>query len=168
MLRKPWNALFVDMTGDPAASPDRWPADRLEHHLRASGADIVKLTELGNALFHAGMYRLAAASYIVAAEDERAIGARLNLGRCRIRLGDWADAERQARAMLGINERHTAAWHLLAEALEAGKQYMQAADALRNAVKLAPDHALLHLQWGEMCEEADDIETALFAYQRAY
>ncbi|MHB1059191.1 MAG: O-linked N-acetylglucosamine transferase, SPINDLY family protein [Rhodanobacter sp.] len=168
MLRKPWNALFVDMTGDPAASPDGWPADRLERHLRASGADIVKISELGNALFHAGMYRLAAASYIVAAGDERAVGARLNLGRCRIRLGDWADAERQARAMLAVDERHIAAWHLLAEALEADKQYTQAADALCNAVKLAPDHALLHLQWGEMCEEADDIETALFAYQRAY
>ncbi|HEY9131820.1 MAG TPA: UDP-N-acetylglucosamine-peptide N-acetylglucosaminyltransferase [Dyella sp.] len=168
MSRKSWNALFAEMTGEVTISLDRWPPDRLERHLRDMEADVVKTSELGNALFHAGLHRLAMACYSVAAEDERALGARLNLGRCRIRLGDWGVAEREARAMLAADERHLAAWHLLGEALEAGAQYAQAAEALRQAVALAPDHALLHLQWGEMCEEADDIETALLAYRRAY
>lgn len=166
MSRKLWNVLLADLTGDANTSLDRWPAERLERHLR--GAEIVKVSELGNALFHAGLHRAAMVCYAVAAADERAVGARLNLGRCQIRLGDWAAAERLARTMLAIDEQHFAAWHLLGEALEAGKQYAQAAEALRRATRLVPDHAPLHLQWGEMCEEADDIETALVAYRRAY
>jgi len=168
MSRKTWNALFAEITGDVDAALDEWPAERLESHLRQTRIDIVRTSELGNALFHAGQHRLAMACYAVAAEDERAVGARLNLGRCCIRLGDWQAAERQARSMIAADARHLAAWHLLGEALEAGKLYAQAADALRQAAALAPYHAPLHVHWGEMCEEADDIEKALLAYQHAY
>ena len=171
-MRKSSQELYTALTGETGLSPDAIPAsalgDRLQSPARGTALDVVGLSELGNSLFRAGHYEHARMCYALAAEDPRALGAAANLGRCDIRLGQWELAENGARKLVEANPLGVPGWHLLAEALEAGQRYIAAAEAMRQAVALAPNQSLLHLQLGEICEEADDIESARDAYRRAY
>jgi predicted O-linked N-acetylglucosamine transferase (SPINDLY family) len=172
MLRKSSQELYAALTGEMSVSPDAISAgtlgDRLQSMARETTLDVAGLSDLGSSLFHAGRYEHARACYALAAQDPRALGAAVNLGRCDIRLGEWELAENRARELVKSRPFSVAAWHLFAEALEAGERYVEAATAMRQAVVLAPNQSVLHLQLGEICEEADDIESARDAYRQAY
>ena len=171
-MRKSPQELYMALTGETDVSPDAVPAsafgDRLQSLARESALDVVGLSDLGNSLFRTGSYEHARLCYALAAQDPRALGAAVNLGRCDIRLGQWELAESRARDLVKTNPLGIAGWHLLAEALETGERYTEAAAAMRQAVALTPNQSVLHLQLGEICEEANDIESARDAYRRAY
>lgn len=171
-MRKSSQELYTALTGEADVSPDAIPAsvlgDRLQSLVRESTLNVAGLSDLGSSLFRVGHYEHARACYALAAQDSRALGAAANLGRCDIRLGQWELAESRARGLVKTSPLGVAGWHLLAEALEAGERYTEAAAAMRQVVELAPDQSVLHLQLGEICEEANDIESARDAYRRAY
>jgi predicted O-linked N-acetylglucosamine transferase (SPINDLY family) len=129
--------------------------------------DTAAMNGLGSKLFLAGDYERAHAYYLLAARDERALGAQANAGRCEIRLGRAADAEARARSLVETEADFAPGWQLLGEALTAQRRYAEAAEAFQFAVACAPDHAVLHRQLGEVAEKLGQTGQAIAAYERA-
>lgn len=171
MLQQDVENLYASvMGGETISSISSSPevlAERLQAAMHPSHMGVVELNELGRHLFQAGAVGHAYECYALAAQDPRALGARVNLGRCDIRLGRSEVAEARARALLAEKPEFVPAWQLLSDALLVQRRLGDAADALRMAAQLAPGLGVLYQQLGEICEQMGDIEGAVAAYERA-
>lgn len=171
MVRRGLSKLYQVVIGDSEMSPSVMPVDvfiaRLHAALPTSSSSTIELNDLGGELFQAEAYGLALACYAISARDSQAIGAQANLGRCEIQLGRPAEAEARARALLTCHPDQLPGWQLLGEALKSQGRYTDAAQALRQAVSIAPHHAGLQWQLGRALDWAQDPEAACLAYERA-
>jgi len=169
VLYRDWDALYRIAVGEDGTTmmPVDQFATRLDDMLSGTDVDVVELNEIGTRLFRAEAYELAKLCYARAAEDDMAIGAQANLGRCDIRLGYPDEAERVARSVVLRHPGLLPGWHLLAESLIVQGKYAEAADAYRSAIAIAPQHAALHGQLGLACEKANEPEAARAAYECA-
>lgn len=158
--------IAVGENGTTMMSVDQF-AMRLDDMFSGDDVDVFGLNEVGTRLFRAEAYELARVCYARAAEDDRAIGARANLGQCDIRLGRPDEAERVARSMVLRHPDLLPGWHLLAESLMVQGKYGEAAGAYRHAIAIAPQPAALHGQLGLAYEKANDPEGACEAYEHA-
>ena len=171
MLQQDLENLYASvMDGEATSSISSSPevlAERLQAAMHPSRIGVVELNELGRHLFLAGAIGHAYECYALAAQDVRALGARVNQGRCDIRLSRFEVAETRARALLAEKPRFAPAWQLLSDALLAQQRLDEAADALRKAAELAPEQGKLYQQLGEIYEQLDDVESATTAYEQA-
>ena len=143
-------------------------ARSLQTSLSGEAIDVFALNELGRKLFLMGATEHARACYALAAEDSRALGAKVNLGRCELRLGRPDIAEGLARDVLLGRADFGPALLLLSDVLAAQTRLDEAIDAMRRAILHSPSQFSLHLQLGEMYERSKDIELAAIAYWQAH
>jgi predicted O-linked N-acetylglucosamine transferase (SPINDLY family) len=129
--------------------------------------DVVSLNEEATRLATAGWHAEALELFRHAAAVPGAIGARLNLGYCQIRLGDPRGAEQEARAILAERSSYVPAYRLLAEALEAAGEADAALAALEAASGVAPAHGPVWSALGDLHQRAQRYEQARDAYERA-
>jgi predicted O-linked N-acetylglucosamine transferase (SPINDLY family) len=94
------------------------------------------------------------------------LGAWLNLAAAEHALGNLPDGERIARMILK-QTAHPEALLLLSQCLAGQGQLEEAANACREAERLAPDDARFPYQLGQIADEQKRIEEAAEAYARA-
>jgi predicted O-linked N-acetylglucosamine transferase (SPINDLY family) len=171
MLDGEWGALGTAVIADEVSPLELSAedfAERLHATLQRAAWDIESLNELGNRLFHAGASAHAAACYELAARDERAVGARVNLGRCEIRLGRVELAESRARTLIGQHPQRITGWQLLAEALFAQSRFVEAKEAAERAFELSGSDAALAREWARMAAWAKDPAAAAKGFRLAW
>lgn len=172
MLNREWGLLGTAVTGGEDLSPTMLSAEEFAIRLQATVQDASwgtdDINEFGNRLFRTGAFSHAAACYGIAAQETQAFGARVNLGRCEIRLGRPVDAESRARALIAENPRLAIAWQLLGEALAAQQRLPEAAEVAQRATELAEGNAMLVRQWATLVERTQDLEAAAHAFERAW
>lgn len=172
MLDQGWGLLGAAVAGDEALEPAMLSTEEFVVRLHTAVQDASwrtdDINELGNRLFRIGAFGHAAACYRIAARAPQAFGARTNLGRCEIRLGQLEDAESSARDLIAENPGLAIAWQLLGEALAAQQRLPEAVEAAKRAAELAEGNAMLVRQWAMLVERAQDLETAVPAFERAW
>jgi predicted O-linked N-acetylglucosamine transferase (SPINDLY family) len=94
------------------------------------------------------------------------LGAWLNLAAAEYALGNLPDGERIARMILK-QTAHPEALLLLSQCLTGQGQFEEAANACREAERLAPDDARFPYQIGQIADEQKRIEEAATAHARA-
>jgi predicted O-linked N-acetylglucosamine transferase (SPINDLY family) len=165
-----WGLLGALVAGGEGLSPTGLSQEdfivRLQAAVQERAWTADEINELGNRLFRIGAFERAAACYEIASQEEQAVGARVNLGRCEIRLGRPADAESRARGLVAENPRLAIAWQLLGEALAAQQRLPEAVQAAQQAAELAEGNGVLVRQWATLAEQAQDLETAVHAFER--
>jgi tetratricopeptide (TPR) repeat protein len=171
MLHDGWGELGMVLAAEQASpvllSADEFTA-RLNATMRGAAWDVETLNELGNRLFLAGANAHAAACYEFAARDDRAVGARVNLGRCEIRLGRVTLAETRARRLIDHYPQRISGWQLLGEALFAQGRFDEAKGAAEHALALSGGDAALAREWGRMAAWAKDSASAAKGFRLAW
>ena len=142
-------------------------AGRLRHAIESTAPTVSDINDLGVGLLRERRYAAAREYFAIAASDVRAVGARVNLGRCELLLGRLENAEATARLLVGGSPGLAPAWQLLGESLAAQERHVDSVVVFRRAVACAPGHAALHRQLGDACQRADDAESARDAYRHA-
>lgn len=162
----------------------RWLADRLKKtpetlslsELEASlnevpselAATAVELNALGELFFRRGLYPLARVAYGRAALNPAALGAKVNLGQCDIRLGYPLDAEENARQILAFFPDFIPALDLLGESLLSQKRYDEAIEVYKRAIEKDLRNIMLWCRLGLVNERAHRLEEACRTYRKAY
>lgn len=171
MLDGEWGVLGAAVTADGVSPLVLSVADfaaRLYASVKGTSSDIEALNELGSRLFHAGAIAHAAACYEIAAKDPRALGARVNLGRCEIRLGRAELAESRARRLISQYPRHVIGWQLLSDAMFAQCRFVEAKEAGEYALNLSGGDAGLAREWGRLAAWAKDAASAAKGFRMAW
>jgi len=79
----------------------------------------------------------------------------------------YAEAERELRAAVRLDERDVASLTSLGALLCRGGRWRDAIDPLRTAVELAPEHGLAHYYLGDVYAHMELLPAALASYETA-
>lgn len=171
-LSQEWGVLGSLISGDEVSSPAMLSATDFAGRLHVVMQDarwgVQDVNELGNQLFRQGACDHAVVCYGLAAQEPHAYGARVNLGRCEIRLGQATAAEARARALVVEAPQLVLGWQLLSEALTAQERLPEALEVARQASDLLPENIMLARQWAILAERAQDHEAAANAFARVW
>lgn len=129
--------------------------------------DVVRANERAVGLVKERRHAEAAALFRQAAAVPGALGARVNLGYCELRLGHARVALQQARDLVASHPAFVPAYQLLADALEATGDAAAAESALRDGLARAPGHAPLWSALGDLRQRTRQYEPARDAYEQA-
>lgn len=157
---------------DRFGEPGLLPADDFSRALGVlddeSPLDSAAVNDLGRGLFQSGNMEAAAICHGYAARDERALGARVNLGQCELALGRTEAAAGHAEDVLRQSPGFVPGWLLRGAVALHEARFAEAAQAYATATELAPDHATTWWHLGMASERANQAERAVPAYRQAF